>query len=100
MAVTLAPFNLNMTTPVGVVINPTQVAPAQNNLELAQTILNQLYQFRSTNPAGINRISIDGQEVVFQSLADLDVSIQYWSTRVGILAGTRRRAQNVWLGGF
>lgn len=71
------------------------------SLKSFQAILTALYAARltlATSPYA--EVTIDGQQVRFQTISQLDESILFWERKVALLSNRRRRASTVDLTGF
>jgi hypothetical protein len=87
-------------------VNPPEIAKAiqlparQNSLQFAQAMLNALLDGYSSNPTGAMAISVDGESTSYLTPNQRTQEIQYWTTRVAILSGKRRRATTIRLDRF
>lgn len=63
-------------------------------LQTAQTILNQLYAAAQNNP-GVLSISVDGQDVTYNSPQQFNEAILFWERRVALLSKRRNRISTI-----
>lgn len=96
---------VNSLAPFGTWNGPAIIALPASQAPLSvgrvAAILDQLYTARGNiAAAGVISVTVDGEQTVFSSPAQLDSSILMWERKLAILTGQRKRLSRFDLSGF
>lgn len=53
-----------------------------------------------TNPAGVVNVNVDGENVTYSGLAEMNAAYLFWSAEAARESGKRPRVANIKLSGF